>query len=255
MFRPVVFLSVALQLAACSSDAVDPKARALADAICPKAYSCCESGELADNDWAGQSVETCRSKTASGFDGEFARVRASEKKGRSRFLPARVDACIASITGASCDALNVTDHFSGVTGCGGFVEPLVPPGGQCSDEAECINGRCEIPDNKPVGICVALATSTQACLVSDDCARNLLCHEATMTCFVPKPAGEVCALGRDCASFNCMTNNSGEKYCVAPPSDQCFYASACSFGRARPGLMALALVGLSLAFARRRRRA
>jgi MYXO-CTERM domain-containing protein len=254
MARSDLLLPLWLGLLACEAKSVDRRAQSLADAICPKAYSCCESGELAENDWAGTDVETCRSKTAEGFDLEFSRARASQKKGRSQFLPAQVDACIASISAGSCDRLNVTNHFSGVTGCDGFVEPLVPAGGMCDDDAECISGRCDIPDDKFVGSCETLATLGQACGVSDDCARDLLCHETTKTCFVPKPAGEVCVLSSECASFDCGSSDSGEKRCVAPLPDQCFYASACSFGRAPPGWMALAIVGLGLAFARRRRR-
>ncbi|MDZ4697508.1 MAG: hypothetical protein SGI86_20395 [Deltaproteobacteria bacterium] len=253
MRRPALFLLVALGLTGCSSKAVDPKAQALADAICPKAYSCCESQELADNDWAGTSVETCRSKTASGFDGEFARARSSEKKGRSRLLPSRIDACIATIKNASCDTLNVTNHFSGVTGCDGFIEPLVAAGGQCSDDAECLDGRCEIPEDGPVGKCLALAGAGKACVDSDDCARGLLCHGLDRTCVLPRANGVACSSSSECASFDCDTDGSGGQQCVAPPPDECFYASACSFGRARPGFMAVVFVGLCLALAMRRR--
>jgi hypothetical protein len=229
-----------------------PEAQAIAKAVCPKAYSCCTPMQLEPNDLAGTDEASCESKTTVGFEKNFDGLRSSLEHGRAAYHADKLEACLAFIRGATCAELNRTNHFSGITGCEPWVEALVPPGGGCDNDIECIDGFC---DTKLPGgpSCHQLPHAGEPC-VQDRCARNLLC-DGSKTC-VAQPAERVMCVAGECDGGPCGPGDAGPQTCVQTPIGQCFYASSCAYGSAplSSGVVAAALALLALATRLRRQR-
>jgi hypothetical protein len=209
---------------------LDDAPQEIARAVCPKAYTCCTSMQLMSNDLAGTDEPSCETATTQGFRNQLGGVRASMEKNRARYNGDKMATCLAYIRSATCDDLNRTYHFTGI-GCDPWVEPLVPVGGACGQEHECIEGTCDksAAPSGGDGVCRPLPTAGQAC-AGLRCAKGTECDGSTKTCMEVVP-------GR-----------------VMPKPDQCFYSSACSYGRAPAPAAAAVVVFVGLALLARRRR-
>ena len=95
---------------------IDKTAKDFADAICPKAYSCCTADQLMNNDAAGTSEAECKMLTADNFTNFLQGLQNSQSAKRSKFEQTKVDACLQTIRSADCATLNMTNHLSGVPG-------------------------------------------------------------------------------------------------------------------------------------------
>jgi hypothetical protein len=199
----------------------------IAKAVCPKAYTCCAPMQLMGNDLAGKDEASCESKTTEGFKKNLDGLEGSIKKGRARYHGDQMEACLAFIRGASCEQLNRTNHFSGL-GCPAYVEPLVAAGGACGADVECIEGTCDKSGGGSEGVCKPLPGQGEAC-AGVRCAKGLVCDGAVNQCQPDLPER------------------------AAPRSNQCFYASACAYGRGQPGGLAIVVLALLIASRRRRR--
>jgi hypothetical protein len=200
----------------------------IAKAVCPKAYTCCTPMQLMGNDLAGTTESSCEIKTADGFKKNLDGLKGSINKGRVRYHGDLMADCLVLIRSSSCEQLNRTNHFSGI-GCPAYVEALVAPGGACGSDAECIDGFCEKAMGAAEGTCRALPKQGESC-VGIRCAKGFVCNGDTKQC-EPEVAGR------------------------PGPPNQCFYSSACSYGRGPwSGGLLLGALGL-LALAARRRRA
>jgi hypothetical protein len=225
-------LGLALPLGACGEvTAPDPAATELAKAICPKAWSCCNANQLINNKQAGTDETSCEKLTDDALQKSVLGIKDSQKKGRSMYDGAKVEACAAFIRGATCDELDVTPHVSGLPACGSFATPLVAVGGACANDWECIDGFCDRTGvaSGADGACHARVTVGQSCANASACETALACDGATMTCVQP-PAP------------------------TTPPAAMCFYASGCNVtgGRGASSLFALGLLAATMV---RRRRA
>src|SRR5262245_33049406 len=107
---------------------IDKTAKDFAEAICPKAYSCCTAEQLMDNDAAGTSEVECKMLTEDNFRNFLQGLQNSQNEKRSKFDQTRVDACLNTIRSSDCATLNMTNHLSGVPGCDRFATPLVAVG-------------------------------------------------------------------------------------------------------------------------------
>jgi hypothetical protein len=217
----------------------------IAQAVCPKAYSCCTASDLMGNDLAGTDEPSCEVATAKSFSDQLAAVQDAQDAGRARYDGARVAACLATIRAATCETLGQTNHLAGIPGCDSFVEPLVDEAGTCVNDWECKVGRCQ------AGKCEALPAAGAPC-ADKRCADGAVC-DPSGACVAARAQGDSCAQAAQCPSLQC-TNGT-----CAPRAATCFYASGCSVAGAGAdaGLAAalLTLAALVLAALRRPRSA
>lgn len=230
---------------------VDQTATRIANTICPKAYTCCTADELAMNmDQAGTDVASCESNTTMAYQNILSTLQSSVDQKRAMYQSAQVDACLATIMTADCATLNMASQVTGIPGCASFTTPLVALGGGCSQNYECINGWCNVPDNSTdgEGVCAGFVPPGQSCAAAGgpSCGPNAVCDiEGTLDdpsddlCAAVSDVGGACADDLQCTSLNCSTSGSSEMTCQAPatpPPAMCFYqSSGCSEAGGRPG--------------------
>ncbi len=225
----------------------------IAKTVCPKAYSCCMTEQLMGNDLAGTDEPSCEVKTTEGFTKNLNVVRDSQTKGRSVYRGDKVAACLVFIRQASCATLNTTSRLRGVKGCESFTDPKLAPGATCTFDWECIDGECSKPPMAAEGICRPLAKEGESC-VAVGCSGDLVCHGETKKCVALLPEGSLCTKHEQCRSFSCTSQVGANGVCSkTPAADQCFYSSACSYGRAPASALALLFAAaLAVALVRRR---
>jgi MYXO-CTERM domain-containing protein len=255
---------------------IDQDATDIAQTVCTSAYRCCTLAQLMNNSSAGTDVsmgttdcttnstpceQACETETAQNFRNQLSGVQDSVDKKRAVFEQAKVDACLQTIRSSTCDALNMTNHLTGVPGCDSFVTPLVAIGGGCSQDYECVNGWCN------AGTCAAFVTVGQPCPSGGpSCAPGLTCDTngttndaSDDTCVEPGPTGATCSDALQCQSLSCSSSGGPGMTCQAPPSNpppMCFYGGGCAAageGRPGPGTIMLLAVFVAFAFARTRR--
>ncbi len=240
---------------------IQETATAFAQAICPKAYSCCTAQQLMGNAAAGTTETECEVNTAQNFQQQLQAMQASQNSGRANYNPAAVGACLAAIRAASCADLTAIHNLSQLPACHStFATPLVAAGGSCQQDYECIGGVCQRPAGSFVGVCVA-GVATGASCATNRCASSLTCDGAgTMetsddVCVAEQDDGASCTDALGCKSRNCATGPGSGKTCQPPAGPQCFYGGGCSAAGGRPGVVSLLLVLLLAARARLRGRA
>lgn len=209
---------------------VDKTADQLSVAICRRAYECCTAEQLMKNESAGSTVAECERYTSRDLKNLLERIESSHDAMRARYEPTQVQACLSSLETSSCAALNMTNHLTGVPGCSSFVSPLVPAGGACKEDYECIDGRCMLPEGASagtVGVCMA----------------------TTAVSSTPPPAAPRASAPATTGALR------GPATAAAPPSAQCFYESGCAVaGNDRPGWAVVGLLLLAGVVRMRRRR-
>jgi hypothetical protein len=246
---------VGVALAGCggvhSSIPVDQTAKDLAEAVCSKAYGCCTTDQLMMNmDLTGSDEAECEQKSADNFRGILQEVQYSVDHNLARYQADKVDACLSTLRGSSCDELNMTNHLSGVPNCDGFTSPLVPVGGACDNDYQCIDGWCKAPPEGMSGasLCTAFASGDTSC--ADDkaarCASGFICDPGPDRCVHMGDVGDACDDIYQCKSLTCSSQGSGSQTtCQEPPPPQpmCFYQSGCDASGTRPGPGTIALPG------------
>ncbi len=170
---------MAIAIAGCSEDEFDTAPSQLAEVVCPRAYECCSAMQLADNTFAGTDRDSCLDESEDGFEPTFDSLRTSQEEGRSRFNREKFDACLSTIRSSSCEALGTTNHLSGVPGCADFADPLVPVGGSCRHDWECLQGGCNVLPDAETGSCSADTTTTATTApVGGQCFYSSACSTA-----------------------------------------------------------------------------
>ena len=270
--RSAVTLLTTALVAGCGSVhgiPIDETAREIAEAVCPKAWSCCTIDQLMDNASSGADVATatqtcttdvapceraCETQTAEDFRHQLADIQRSVDQKRAVYEQAKVDACLDKIRSSTCEMLNVTNHLTGVPGCDSFVTPMVTMGGACSHDYECTSGWC-----RGDGTCGA-PMSGMSC-ATDGCGEGFVCDQlntsdkADDVCVQPQDNGAVCTRAIECKSGVCSSSGGSGMTCVAKTGPMCFYGSGCSAAGGPPGAASLLLLaGFGLLVARRARR-
>jgi hypothetical protein len=235
-----------------SSIPVDQTAQDLAQAVCSKAYDCCTTDQLMMNmDLTGTDEADCEQKSAENFRNILQEVQYSVDQKLAVYQADKVDACLRTLRGSSCEDLNMTNHLSGVPNCDSFASPLVQVGGACDNDYECIDGWCKGPPEGMSGAsaCTAFASGDADC--SDDkasrCASGFICDPNRNQCVHMGDTGEACTDLYECKSLVCSSQGSGSQMTCQPPAQpgpMCFYQSGCSAAGGRPGAGTIALLAL-----------
>jgi uncharacterized protein (TIGR03382 family) len=263
-------VTLALLLTGCggvSGIPIDETSTRIADTVCPKAYMCCTSDQLAMNEaQAGTDVASCETATKQSYQSLLGTLQASMNQNRATYQSAEVDACLAKIMNSDCATLNVTSHVSGIPGCESFTTPLVAKGNACSQNYECIEGWCNVPASGGDGVCEGFVPFGQSCALAGgpSCGPNAVCDpEGTLDdpsdnlCEGVAAIGGACLDDVQCQSLNCTSGGGSGMTCQAPTSatSMCFYQSGCSAagGRPGPGTLVLFAIFAAVALARARR--
>jgi hypothetical protein len=234
---------------------VDQTATRIANAVCPKAWMCCTADQLMSNSAAGSDVASCETATADNYKTVLSGLQASVDAKRASYQSAKLDACLEKIQSSDCATLNVTNHLIGIPGCESFTTPLVPVGGACAADYECVNGWCNVPSSSTngLGTCAAFLAAGQSCAAAGgaSCGPNAVCDvEGTPNdstddlCAAVSDIGGTCADDLQCTSLNCSSSGGSGMTCAAataPPAAMCFYGSGCSEAGGRPGTGTLLL--------------
>jgi MYXO-CTERM domain-containing protein len=242
---------------------IDQTARDIAATVCPKAYECCTPEQLMGNDSAGTTQAECEDRTAQDFRSHLQGIQRSVDQGRARYESAKVDACLQTIETSACGALNMTNHLTGVPGCDSFVTPLVPPGSECGNDFECIDGWCDFPEDPDPpgpGVCRMHVSGNLSCLDHAECGPGRICHPDSHTCHALKDPGAACTSAVECKSGLCGGDPAQGPASVCLPNEapRCFYQSGCSAagdGAPSGGTILLLVAFSAIALVRARRRA
>jgi hypothetical protein len=266
--RRTVIVGAALlaALAGCggvSGIPVDETATRIANTVCPKAYMCCTADQLSQNSAAGTDVASCETATKQNYVNVLGTLQASVNQGRATYQSAQLDTCLATIMSSDCATLNMTTHLQGIPGCESFTTPLVAMGGACSQNYECINGWCNVPQGSADGVCEGFVPLGQSCALAGgpSCGPNAVCDpEGTLNdssddlCEPVSPLGGACLDDYQCQSLNCTSSGGSGMTCqtATTTTPMCFYQSGCSAagGRPGPGTLVLFSVFVAVALAR-----
>ncbi|MDQ3033679.1 MAG: hypothetical protein M3Y87_14770 [Myxococcota bacterium] len=180
-----------------------------ADAVtiaCSRAFDCCDGSELVDEfarfgetpETMAECTEILRQRfTGQGIAGSVAAERAAYDQSAAR-------ACLDTIGATTCGEYRggIVEIASISGACRDALTPLVPEGGLCTQDYECVTGRCEtggIGD----GLCERIPAEGEPC--SFRCAAGLYCAgpAAMSVCASLQGEGATCAGGYQCASGRC----------------------------------------------------
>jgi hypothetical protein len=145
----------------------------------------------------GETVEDCIS-LRSGFSLlASGLLNESVVQGRVKVNTAAMEACAAVYDGAECGDPFPLDCLED-----DMLEPLVPLGGVCGTDYECLEGYCTGNAFSADGLCELPRENGAACDDDLQCASGA-CHFSDDVCFTPGAAGTPCTFGPECASGLC----------------------------------------------------
>ena len=152
----------------------------MGDMYCDLVFRCC-------SDWdqffasGGGTQEDCEQRTAFSFWLSVDGLDDSIDEGRLAYDGEALYRCHQSSRDFSCAELyagGVPPH------CGPedpWFEPLVPIGGHCQRDADCIDGYCDNPTGGADGVCAQHLAIGEPCESSHECVRGF-CHIDTNVC-------------------------------------------------------------------------
>lgn len=123
---------------------------------------------------------------------------------RLAYDAAKAKACVDAVTSSGCsgDEKNAADEK-----CVGVLTGLVPNGGACKDNSECMAGYCDLGNNGPgcMGTCKPFVAAGMKCDPSGvACVDHYYCDDATMTCLALHKSGDKCAPGTCESGLHCL---------------------------------------------------
>jgi hypothetical protein len=246
-----VLAVAALGCGSVSGIPIEQTANEFAKTICPKAYECCTTAQLMNNDAAGTTEQECETKTAKQFRDYLQTMQDAENGKRAKYEQEQVDACLAALRTKVCSDLTMIRSLKGIPECDStFATPLVALGGTCKQDFECIDSVCV------QGVCAAGMSVGGSCVGDGNkCGQNLFCDprdgsiDNDSVCVVEQDNGATCVDNFECKSRSCVAPAAGgAKVCTAPAS-QCFYGGGCSAAGGRPGAAALLIMAAFAAVA------
>jgi hypothetical protein len=196
----------------CSSDdggaaplSIEELAKRSGESGCARTFDCCTAEERQDLPY--ESEEACRTSSAALVSLLVDSISESVNAGRIAYDADAAGSCMQQIEGASCAEYS---SFQEGGPCDSVIRPLVPVGGACAQNSECINGHCEGADgDAALGVCEAFAVNGAPCETDSDCSSDFCGYAADGDKCAPKqPAGEPCGYDDQCASDYCDDNGT-----------------------------------------------
>jgi len=189
----------------------------LDDLCARRAAAACELVARCHTPLLRTSVDACVSAETSQCLRSRADVRAAVLAGRAGVDAARRDGCLAAIAAARCGS----DATAVDSACADVTAGLVPAGGSCFADAECVQAACDL--SACPGRCIArVAGDSCGTPGQPPCADGLYCDAATSRC-VPRRAAGACRAGGECAeAFTCAgavcvaCGDAGQACCGQP---------------------------------------
>jgi hypothetical protein len=163
--------------------------------VCEKVYDCCSPAERESNSAIGKDLGSCEASVdeeVSYFLGDLA---ASVRAGRLIYHADKMTKCLADLRARSCAEMKSPPGDLDVTAaCEGVFEPLVAPGGGCSEYWDCIGGWCA-GDLGDLGVdtCVARGVDGYECDEGTECLTGLCAGNKCVK--QPPGSGNICNLG------------------------------------------------------------
>jgi hypothetical protein len=174
---------------------------------CEKAYDCCTAEERAGDFLLGGSASQGECADVFGVFAALAvaQIVDAENAGRLRYDPEAAGECFEQAKAASCTEYKDLENSEA---CSFGIIPLVPEGGGCTDNNECITGRCVGEDDgaePPVlGACNAARGEGATCDTDSDCDSERCQYvDGESTCAAKLGAGSACSGASDCESGVC----------------------------------------------------
>ncbi len=148
---------------------------------------------------------------------------AAIKAGRVQIDQARVDSCLAALTGLSCDR-TTRSHRELYRQCWHYLVGTLPGGAACFANEECVSAQCSggATDTCVAGTCVGdtppsnePAAIGMPCRFDPGCVDGAFCDfNETSTCAALLQAGEACVGANDCTyGLECVGNIVGNRFC------------------------------------------
>jgi hypothetical protein len=224
-----------------SSVSLDQLPDAYSQAICDQNFKCASAADI-----MGRTKQDCLDTNKGIFQFVLPQLRASVTKGREAYDAAKMGECIAAVRALSCDQW-VAGNAEPAS-CNEAIAPKVALGGACGGSGDCIGGFCDGADsstNPPKdGVCTATVATGGACTSSEECGDKEYCDSTAQTCTAKKVGGTACTSDDQCTN-SCNTD-----------TNKCSGYAGCAVGgpiTAGGTLASVALLGVIVAFARRRR--
>jgi hypothetical protein len=180
----------------------------LAAVTCKQLFACCPPEDLAENPFIGSTEAECRTNTGALLTLLIPPISSAVAGGRARYDADAMGDCLRLAEAADCTP--TADE----TVCEQWLIPLVPAGGACSQDFECIGTTClgESGDAGVTdGVCAAPLANGEDCLDDGECASGY----CPLTCEPTLPDGSTCTSDEECTSGYCDLAT----YACAPPSN------------------------------------
>jgi hypothetical protein len=173
-----------------------------ADAYCGKIAECCDYDALGDSfETAGiRTYAGCRIAYRTSWEAYLEHLlEQSSKAGRLAFDEASFTSCMAAVKGMSCADFGEA-RGADVPACMAMFVPKVALGGACTNSIECVEGKCEVPDDAAEGTCFKLPGEGEPCL-DGSCGEGVRCEN--QVCVPYLADGAACDSNNDCQSSAC----------------------------------------------------
>jgi hypothetical protein len=178
----------------------------LASVSCELQFECCPS-QVQNNPLVGSSAEDCTVTVGAFLTLFVASLQASISAGRAAYDGALLGRCIDQLSAAGCTA--DPNQLTGCTEENAFIRPLVEPGGECTQAYECKSGTClgagsTLDETAPTstGKCATALPEGSACSDDAECVSGR-CDFFEEVCAPLAAMGESCFSDSECASDTC----------------------------------------------------
>lgn len=223
--------------------------------ICGKVWSCCNAGDLGDKSPFGTDEPSCETSVKANLTAQQTSIQTDQSKGRVVYHGDRLAQCLSLWKSSTCTTLK-SNATSVMPPCADYLEPLVPAGGLCGIDGDCVEGTCVGATPNQDGTCTLLAAEGASC-VSAACGEGLFCDPGSKACVVVKEDGATCNLNGECATGGCNGRNPdagtpGTCGLKGGATSTCFIAPGCTVGG--PEVAAAGLLGILPALLARKRR-
>ncbi len=180
----------------------------LAPIYCSHMFDCCtESERSADFFGSYENQKDCTDAFTVLFALAVGETVDGENAGRLRYDPDAAADCLEQMRGASCaDYKQLGESDS----CSLGITPLVPEGGACDDNNQCMKGRCVGEDDDVDGTCETSRGEGATCDTDSDCDTGRCSYDSGAgLCTAKAGDGAPCDVASDCESGVC-----GDDVCI-----------------------------------------